>query len=74
MILNLTKRRSTWLLSCAMASIVCTTHADVTIEEKMSVSGAGMMKMMNMSGRTVTTIAGDRARTDSDVQGGGFAG
>lgn len=69
MIPKLTKRRSAWLLSCAVASIVCTAaQADVTIEEKMSVSGAGMMKMMNMNGRTVTSIAGDRARTDSDLQ------
>jgi hypothetical protein len=69
MIPTLTKRGSQCLLSCAVATILCSAaYADVTIEEKMSVSGAGMMKMMNMNGRTVTTIAGDRARTDSDLQ------
>ena len=58
-----------YLLSVAIASVLCSAaSADVTIEERMSVSGAGMMKMMNMSGRTVTTIAGDRARTDSDLR------
>lgn len=49
------------------AALFGTAQADVTIEEKMSVSGAGMMKMMNMSGRTVTAISKDKARTDSDV-------
>lgn len=43
-------------------------HADVTVEESMSLSGAGLMKMANMSGRTVTTVAGQRARTDTEVQ------
>ncbi len=57
------------LLSCAVAVALCTTaHADITMEERMSVSGAGLMKMVNMSGTTVTTIAGDRARTDSNLQ------
>lgn len=34
----------------------------------MSVTGAGMMKMMNMNGRTVTTISGSKARTDSELR------
>ena len=73
MIIN-TKRRTSGeflfkpLLSLAISSaLLATAQADVTIEEKMSVSGAGMLKMMNMSGRTVTAISGDKARTDSDV-------
>ena len=50
----------------AIASILCAhASADVTIEERMTVSGAGMMKMMNMSGRTVTAISGSNARTRS---------
>lgn len=57
------------LLSGALACMIgAAAHADITIEEKMSVSGAGLMKFANMSGRTVTKISGQRARTDSDVQ------
>ena len=53
----------------AIASILCAhASADVTIEERMTVSGAGMMKMMNMSGRTVTAISGSNARTDSELR------
>jgi hypothetical protein len=43
-------------------------HADVTVQEKISLNGLGMMKMANMSGTTTTAIAGDRARTDSNLQ------
>lgn len=62
--------------TCARVLVCCVTgalaafaaRADVRIEERMTVSGAGMMKMANMSGTTTTTIAGDRARTDSNLQ------
>lgn len=53
---------------CTAVLISAAAHADVTIEERMSVGAAGMMKMANMSGTSVTTIAGDRARTDSNLQ------
>lgn len=43
-------------------------HADVTLEERMSISGAGLMKMANMNGTTKTVISGQRARTDSNLQ------
>jgi hypothetical protein len=43
-------------------------HADITLEERLTVDGAGMMKMANMTGRTVTTIANDRARFETDIQ------
>jgi hypothetical protein len=43
-------------------------HADVTMEERVSVAGAGLMSMANMSGTTKTVIAGDKARTDSDMR------
>lgn len=56
------------LLACVIAAALPVAQADITIEENMSVSGAGLMKMANMSGRTTTTISGDRARTDSDLQ------
>jgi hypothetical protein len=61
--------RTPSLLTCAITAILTTTaHADVTLEERMAVSGMGLMKMANMSGKTVTTIAGDRARADSTLQ------
>lgn len=57
------------LLGGAIAMILCSAvQADVTVEERMSVSGAGMMKMANMSGTTITSISGQRARTDSNLQ------
>lgn len=63
------KRCSSLLLGCAISSLLfASAQADVTIEEKMSISGTGLMAMMGMSGKTVTTISGARARTDSDLQ------
>lgn len=56
------------MLTCAIAATLSVAHADITMEENVAVSGAGLMKMANMSGRTVTTISGDRARTDSDLR------
>lgn len=56
------------LLACAITAALPVAQADITIEENMAVSGAGLMKMANMSGRTTTTISADRARTDSDLQ------
>jgi hypothetical protein len=43
-------------------------HADITIEEQISLKGSGLMSMANMSGKTVTTIAGRRARIEGDIQ------
>lgn len=57
------------LLCGAMAAILSSTaQADVTMQERMSISGAGMMKMANMSGTTTTLISGQRGRTDSNLQ------
>lgn len=57
------------LLSCAIAAVLGTAaQADVTMEERMSISGGGLMKMANMSGTTTTRISGQRARTDSNLQ------
>ncbi len=57
-------------LSCCVAGVLVSAaaQADVTLQEQMSLSGAGMMKMANMSGTTTTTISGDRARTESTMQ------
>lgn len=60
-------RGSRLLLGCAVAAATATAaHADVTIQERISLGG--MVKMINMSGTTTTTIARDRARTDSNLQ------
>ena len=58
------------LLMCCVAGVLfgAAAQADVTMQEHMTLSGAGMMKMANMSGTTATTIAGDRARTESNMQ------
>lgn len=57
------------LLAGAIAAILTSAvQADVTIEERMSISGAGLMKMANMNGTTSTRISGQRARTDSNLQ------
>jgi hypothetical protein len=56
------------LLGCAVSAVVSTlAQADVTMEEHMAVQGAGLMKMANMNGTTVTTISGDKARTESNL-------
>ena len=58
------------LLACCVAGVLVSAaaQADVTMQEQMSLSGSGMMKMANMSGTTTTTISGDRARTESNMQ------
>lgn len=57
------------LLGCAVAAILSTAaQADVTIQERMTINGAGLMKMANMSGTTTTIISGQRARTESNLQ------
>jgi hypothetical protein len=57
------------LLGCAVAAILSSAaQADVTIQERMTVNGAGMLKMANMSGTTTTIISGQRARTESNLQ------
>jgi hypothetical protein len=51
--------------------LICTVSvalADVTVQQRVSIEGAGMMSVANMSGTTKTTIAGERSRTDSDIQ------
>ena len=57
-------------LCCYVAGVLISAaaQADVTMQEQMSLSGAGMMKMANMSGTTTTTISGSKARTESNMQ------
>lgn len=57
------------LLAGAIAAVLtCAAQADVTIQERMFITGAGLMKMANMNGTTTTMIAGQRARTESNLQ------
>jgi hypothetical protein len=57
------------LLAGALAATLSNVaQADVIITERMSVNGAGIMKMANMNGTTTTSISGQRARTDSNLQ------
>jgi hypothetical protein len=68
MLLKTRSRVQRVLLAGAIAAVLPLAHADVTVEETMSVSGAGLMKMANMSGHSVQMISGNRSRTDSDLQ------
>jgi hypothetical protein len=54
----------------ALTTLVATgvSHADVTMEQRMTVEGAGLMSAANMSGTTRTTISGEHSRSDSDLQ------
>jgi hypothetical protein len=55
--------------SAAFATLaVNVAQADVTLKERMSVEGLGIMAMANMSGTTTSAISGKRGRTDSDIQ------
>ncbi len=58
------------VLRCASALVLALNFslacADITLEERISVEG--LMKFANMNGKEVTTVAGDRARTESDLQ------
>jgi hypothetical protein len=61
--------RSRFLCCCVAGVLIsAAAQADVTMQEQMSLSGAGMMKMANMSGTTTTTISGSKARTESNMQ------
>jgi hypothetical protein len=66
------KHRShgTHLVLFLATTLICAgpVAADVTIEEKLRVEGQGLMSVMNMGGTSLTRIAGDRARTDTDLQ------
>jgi hypothetical protein len=63
-------RSSTTHVAATVLGILASASAlaDVTIEETMALEGAGMMSLANMTGRTTSTYAGDRARIESDVQ------
>ncbi len=43
-------------------------HADVTMEQSLSVEGAGLLNMLNTSGTVTTAISGMRSRTETDLR------
>ena len=60
--------RSRFLACCVVGVLAsAAAQADVTMQEHISLSGAGMMKMANMSGTTTTVISGNSARTESNM-------
>jgi len=60
-------RTASVVFGFACTTVFTAAHADVTIEEKMVVEGAGLMAMANMSGTTTTSISGDRAKMDNNI-------
>ena len=52
----------------ATALVTTLAHADIAIEEHISLQGTGVMSMANMNGRSLTTISGKNARTESELQ------
>ncbi len=65
---TITVRSVAALLVLLAATALETAHADVTIEERITVQGAGALSMANMSGTTVRSVSGDRAREESHMQ------
>jgi hypothetical protein len=62
------RRSATLALCCTAGLTVQVAQADVVIEERISVQGSGLMSFANMSGHTVTSISGDKARMENDIQ------
>src|SRR5262249_34487394 len=54
--------------TCMISLASQAARADITIEQRMSVEGAGVMAMANMTGTSVTSISGDKAHMQHDVQ------
>lgn len=62
------RSRSIPLLTVLPALLAGSAWGDVTLEQRLRIEGTGLLKMMNMSGDVVTTISGDRSRTESDMK------
>jgi hypothetical protein len=54
--------------AAALTFITSVALADVTVENRIAVTGTGLMSAGNMAGTTRTTISGERSRSDSDIQ------
>ena len=62
-------RRPTGAFLCAALAVLgSSVSADVTIEETMRIEAAGLMRMLNMTAHSTTSISGQRARTDTDLK------
>jgi len=63
--------RSTMGLCTLATAIVCLAglaHADITVEQQITVDGFGPSKFGAMEGKSTTAISGDRARTERQSQ------
>lgn len=56
------------LAGCVAGLVPMCALADITLQERISVQAAGAMSIVNMTGTSVTTVSGKRARMESDVQ------
>jgi hypothetical protein len=54
------------VVAVALANVPA--QADITLKERVSLQASGLMSFANMDGYTTTTISGQRARTDSEIQ------
>jgi hypothetical protein len=59
---------ATLVVTATLTLATSVASADVTVENRVAVTGVGLMSAGNMSGTTKTTISGERSRTDSDIQ------
>ena len=57
-----------WVVTAIAAGIAGIVHADITIQQQISIDGFGPMKFGAMDGKSSTAIAGDKARTESQMQ------
>jgi hypothetical protein len=55
-------------LGCSFLAGAQAVLADVTLQEQVSVEGAGLMSFANMSGTTTTVISNDKARMQSELK------
>jgi hypothetical protein len=65
---QLSSARSAFAVGCVLAACTHIASADVTTVQRISIDGIGGMSITNMSGTTTTIIAGERSRTESDLQ------
>ncbi|HEY5101682.1 MAG TPA: hypothetical protein VII70_02770 [Steroidobacteraceae bacterium] len=65
---HVSRAASAFALALILAAAAQVASADVTVQQRISIEGIGGMSIANMSGATTTTIAGDKSRTESDLQ------
>jgi hypothetical protein len=57
-----------WHTLFAVTLVSAHARADVTVQEKITVQGSGIMSFANMSGTSTHAISGKRSRSDADLQ------